>query len=152
MKLSLNREYAIRHLGVAALFFGLALYFLYDAVFVYPNLPPDGPHHTTVEFQYTSAALLALFAFVVAFRVFLNWRATLTWDDEQMTGSLTGGAPLKFVDIDHLAVGKWEPKQILVVHAKDGRRVALDAWHHAGARELAEKLLTHEPPFAATPV
>ncbi len=152
MKLSLNREYAIRHLGVAALFFGLALYFLYDAVFVYPNLPPDGPHHTTVEFQYTSAALLALFAFVVAFRVFLNWRATLTWDDEQMTGSLTGGAPLKFADIDHLAVGKWEPKQILVVHAKDGRRVALDAWHHAGARELAEKLLTHEPPFAATPV
>ena len=57
MKLSLNKEYAIRHLGVAALFFGLSLYFLYDAIFVYPYLPADGPHHTTVEFQYTSAAL-----------------------------------------------------------------------------------------------
>ena len=152
MKISLNREYAIRHLGVAILFFGLSLWFLYDAVFVYPNRPPDGTHHTTVEFQYTSAALLALVAFVVAFRVFLSWRATLTWDDEQMTGSLTGGAPLKFADIDHLAVGKWEPKQILVVHAKDGRHVTLDAWHHAGARELAEKLLAHEPPFAVSPV
>ena len=114
MKLSLNKEYAIRHLGVAALFFGLSLYFLYDAIFVYPYLPADGPHHTTVEFQYTSAALLALVAFVVAFRVFLNWRATLAWDDEQMTGTLTLGVPLKFADIDHLDVGKWDPKQILV--------------------------------------
>ena len=77
MKISLNKEYAIRHLGVAALFFGLSLYFLYDAIFVYPYLPADGTHHTTVEFQYSAAAALAIFAFVVAFRVFLNWRATL---------------------------------------------------------------------------
>ena len=152
MKLSLNREYAFRHLGVSILFFGLSLWFLYDAVFVYPNQQPDGTHHTSVEFQYSAAALLALFAFVVAFRVLRNRRATLEWDDEQMTGTLTLGAPLKFADIDHLDVGKWEPKQILVVHAKDGRRVTLDAWHHAGARELAEKLLAHEPPFAVSPV
>jgi len=152
MKISLNKEYAIRHLGVAALFTGLSLYFLYDAIFVYPYLPADGPHHTTVEFQYTSAALLALFAFVVAFRVFLNWRATLAWDDEQMSGSLTGGMPLRFDAIDHLVVGKWESKHILIVQAKDGRRVTLDAWHHAGAHELAEKLLAHEPPFVVSPV
>ena len=142
MKISLNKEYAIRHLGVAALFTGLSLYFLYDAIFVYPYLPADGAHHTTVEFQYSAAAALAIFAFVVAFRVFLNWRATLAWDDEQMCGTLTCNAPLRFDDIDHLDAEKWEPKQILVVHAKDGRRVTLDAWHHAGARALAEKLLT----------
>ncbi len=142
MKISLNKEYAIRHLGVAALFFGLSLYFLYDAIFVYPYLPADGAHHTTVEFQYSAAAALGLFAFVVAFRVFLNWRATLAWDDEQMMGTLTCNVPLRFDDIDHLDVEKWEPKQILVVHAKDGRRVTLDAWHHAGVRVLAEKLLT----------
>ena len=152
MKISLNKEYAIRHLGVAALFTGLSLWFLYDAIFVYPNQVADGTHHTTVEFQYSAAAALAIFAFVVAFRVFLNWRATLAWDDEQMTGTLTLGVPLKFADIDHLDVGKWDPKQILVVYAKDGRRVTLDAWHHAGARELAEKLLAHEPPFAVSPV
>ena len=152
MKFSLNKEYAVRHLGVAVLFFGLSLYFLYDAIFVYPYLPADGAHHTTVEFQYSSATLLALFAFVVAFRVFRNWRATLTWDDEQMVGTLTSGVPLKFADIDRLDVGKWEPKQILVVHAKDGRRVTLDAWHHVGANELAEKLLAHEPPFAVSSI
>ena len=152
MKISLNKEYAIRHLGVAALFFGLSLYFLYDAIFVYPYLPADGAHHTTVEFQYSSAALLALFAIVVAFRVFLNWRATLTWDDEQMVGTLTRGVTLKFADIEWLDVEKWESKQILVVHAKDGRSVTLDAWHHAGAGELAEKLLAHEPPFEVSPI
>ena len=102
--------------------------------------------------QYSAAAALAIFAFVVAFRVFLNWRATLTWDDGQMVGTLTSGVPLKFADVERLDVGKWEPKQILVVHAKDGRTVTLDAWHHAGARELAEKLLAHEPPFAVSPV
>lgn len=152
MKISLNKEYAIRHLGVAALFTGLSLWFLYDAIFVYPNQVADGTHHTTVEFQYSAAAALAIFAFVVAFRVFLNWRATLAWDDEQMTGTLTCNAPLRFDDIDHLDSAKWEPKQILVVHAKDGRRVTLDAWHHVGARELAEKLLAHDPPFAVPSV
>jgi len=152
MKISLNKEYAIRHLGVAALFTGLSLWFLYDAIFVYPNQVADGTHHTTVEFQYSAAAVLAIFAFVVAFRVFLNWRATLAWDDEQMTGTLTCNAPLRFADIDRLDVGKWEPKQILVVHAKDGRRVTLDAWHHVGANELAEKLLAHEPPFAVSSI
>lgn len=141
MKITLNREYAIRHLGVAALFAVLSLYFLYDAIFVYPYLPEDGTHHTTVEFQYSSAALLALFAFVVAFRVFLNWRKTLEWDDVQMTGTATLGAPLRFDAIERLDTSKWEHKQILKVFAKDGRRVTLDAWHHAGARELAEKLV-----------
>ncbi len=141
MKLTLNREYAIRHLGVAALFTGLSLWFLYDAIFVYPQHVNDGTHHTTVEFQYTSAALLAVFALIVAFRVFLSWKTKLEWDEEQMTGTPTLGVPLKFDAIDHLDTSKWEKKQILVVHAKDGRRVKLDAWHHAGARELAEKLI-----------
>lgn len=140
-KIALNREYAVRHLGVAALFFGLSLYFLYDAIFVYPYLPEDGAHHTTVEFQYTSAALLALFAFVVAFRVFLNWKRTLEWDDAQMVGSATLGVPLRFDAIDRLDTSKWEKKQILTAFAKDGRRVTLDAWHHSGARALAEKLI-----------
>ena len=140
-KIAINREYAVRHAGVAALFAGLSLYFLYDAIFVYPYLPEDGTHHTTVEFQYSSAALLALFAAIVAFRVFRSWKSTLEWDDAQMCGTLTRGAPLRFDEIERLDVSKWEKKQILVVHAKDGRRVTLDAWHHAGAKELAEKII-----------
>ena len=40
-------------------------------------------------------------------------------------------------DVDR---SRWEKKGILVVHAKDGRKVTLDAWHHAGVKELAERL------------
>ena len=141
MKISLNKEYATRHLGVATLFTGLALWFLYDAIFVYPNLPKDGPHHTTLEFQYSMAALLGLIAVVVAFRVFRCWKTTLEWDDVQMNGTATGARPLLFADVASLDDSRWKSKQILRVHAKDGRIVTLDAWHHVGARELAEKLL-----------
>ena len=84
MKLTLNREYAVRHLGVSALFVGLAGWFLYDAVFVYPYLPADGAHHTTVEFQYSFAALLATAAFCIAFRVWANRKRIVEWDDEKL--------------------------------------------------------------------
>ncbi len=142
MKLTLNREYAARHVGVAALFLGLAGWFLYDAVLVYPNLPADDTtHHTTVEFQYSFAALLGIAALVVAFRVWRSWRSTLEWDDEKMWGSLSGGRPLAFSDVERVDSSRWEAKGILTLVAKDGRRVTLDTWHHAGAAELAERFV-----------
>ena len=144
--ISLNREFAFRHLGVAILFAGLSLYFLYDAVFVYPNLPPDGPHHTTVEFQYTSAALLMAIAAIVAAGVLRTWRATLSWTEQAMEGNLVGNRPASFADVESLDTRRWRSKGILAVKFKDGRRLVLDTWHHAGARELAERLLAdHEP-------
>ena len=141
MKLTLNREYATRHLGVAALFLGLAGWFLYDAVFVYPNLPADGAHHTTVEFQYSFAGLLLFASMVIALRVWRNWKATLEWDDEKMWGSLTDGRPLAFADVDKVVDSRWAKKGILVVKAKDGRRVTLDAWHHNLDDALVQHLL-----------
>ena len=38
MKLTLNREFAFRHLGVAVLFFGLCCWFLYDGFVTYPKM------------------------------------------------------------------------------------------------------------------
>ena len=140
MKLSLNREYAMRHLGVAILMFGLGMYFLYDAIFVYPYLTEADGHHTTVEFQYSMAGILTLFAAVVGIRLFRNFKRTLEWDGEQMCGSLTGGVPVKFSDITHCDRRQWDSKGILVVYAKSGKHYVLDAWHHAGVKEL-EKLL-----------
>ena len=66
---------------------------------------------------------------------------TLEWDDEKMCGSLTGGKPLAFSDVSGVDDRRWEKKGILVVYANDGRRFTLDTWHHAGAKELAEKIL-----------
>jgi len=141
MKLTLNREYAIRHLGVAALFLGLAGWFLYDAVFVYPNLPTDGEHHTTVEFQYSFAAFLAFAAIVIAGRVWANWRTRIVaWDEARMWGPGVG-APLAFSEIVGVEDAQWEKKGVIVFLAKDGRRVKLDAWHHTGVKELVAKIL-----------
>ena len=141
MVLTLNREYAARHLGVAALFTALAGWFLHDAIFVYPNLPADGTHHTTVEFQYSFAALLGIAAIVIAVRVWANWKFKLEWDDEKVWGPSLGTAPLAFVDIAGVEDGQWERKGIIVFLAKDGRRLRLDSWHHAGVKELVGRIL-----------
>lgn len=141
MKLTLNREYAVRHLGVAALFAGLAGWFLYDAVFVYPYLPADGAHRTTVEFQYSFAALLATAAFCIALRVWTNARRVVEWDDGKLWGPGVGGAAIPFSDIVGVEDAQWARKGIIVFLAKDGRRIKLDAWHHAGVKALVEKLL-----------
>lgn len=141
MKLTLNREYAVRHLGVAALFAGLAGWFLYDAVFVYPYLPADGAHHTTVEFQYSFAALLATAAFCIAFRVWANRKRVVEWDDEKLWGPGAGDVETPFSEIVGVEDAQWARKGIIVFLVKDGRRIKLDAWHHAGVKELVAKIL-----------
>ena len=140
MKIGLNREYALRHLGVAALFACLALWFLYDAVFVYPNLPPDGGHHTTVAFQYSAAALLAAVSAVVALRVFLASRETLEWSNGILSGTIVGRDPV-FMNNVRIADRKlWERKNILRLVSSDGRVMDVDGWHHTGVDELAKAL------------
>ena len=148
MKLQLNREFAVRHLGVALLMTILCGWFLVDGAVVYPQ-KDDAYFETTLHTQkdraiarqYQFAGLTGLAAIIIALGVLRNRRRTLEWDETQMCGSLTGGRPLAFADVDRLDTRRWESKGILVVHAKDGRRVTLDAWHHTGVKELAAKLL-----------
>lgn len=148
MQLTLNREYAVRHLGVALLFIGLCGWFVYDGAVSYPR--KDEAYftetlHTTrdnaITRQFQFAGLSGLASLVIAFLVFRNWKATLSWDENEMTGSLTGGVPFAFSDIAGVNDSQWKRKGILVVLARDGRRVTLDSWHHAGAKELAEKII-----------
>ena len=156
MKLQLNREFAIRHIGVALLFLGLCGWFLYDGAVTYPKMDDakfteQVLHGKTGDFdelkrqaigrQYQFAGLCGLAALVIAAGVLRCRMQTLEWDDAQMAGSLTGGKPLAFSDIGGVDDRRWERKGILVVFAKDGRRFSLDTWHHLGARELAEKIL-----------
>ena len=147
MKLQLNREFALRHLGVALLMAGLCGWFLVDGAVVYPQRDDayfEEQLHTqkqrAIDRQFQFAALTGLAAIVIAFGVWRNRRRTLEWDDSQMCGSLTGGRPLAFADIESVDSRRWKSKGILVVHAKDGRRITLDAWHHTGVRELADRL------------
>jgi len=151
MKLQLNREFAMRHLGVAVLMAGLCGWFLYDGAIVYPQKDEayfETELHTqkqrAIDRQYQFAGLTGLAAIIIALGVLRNKRRTLEWDDNQMCGSLTGGKPLAFGDVARLDTAKWESKGILVVYAKDGRHFILDAWHHTGVKELAARLLPKE--------
>lgn len=156
MKLSLNREYAVRHLGVAALMAALCAWFVYDGAVAYPAMSdvdfkekvlhnldyPDFPkkRKETTDRQFQFAAIAGLAALVIAGGVWRAKRRIVEWDDSAMTGPATGGRPLAFSDVADVDRSRWEKKGILVVHAKDGRKVTLDAWHHAGVKELAERL------------
>lgn len=156
MKLQLNREFAMRHLGVAALFLGLCCWFLYDGAVTYPKMDDaafseqilhgrqgdfDKLKREAINRQYQFAGICGIVALLIAVGVGRCRLQTLEWDDEQMCGSLTGGKPLAFADVSGVDDRRWEKKGILVVYAKDGRRFTLDTWHHAGAKELAEKIL-----------
>ena len=148
MKLQLNREFAMRHLGVAVLMAGLCGWFLYDGAIVYPQ--KDDAYfeqlHTqkqrAIDRQFQFAGLTGLAAIIIALGVLRNKRRTLEWDEAQMCGTLTGGKPLAFAEVEGVDARRWKSKGILVVFAKDGRHFSLDTWHHVGAKELAEKLMS----------
>ena len=146
-RLALNREFAMRHLGVALLFAALCGWFLYDGAIKYPQR--DDAYfaevlHTkkaaAIERQYQFAFLAGLAAAAIALGVLRNKRRTLEWDGETMRGTLAGGRPLAFADVESVDWRRWKSKGIIVLRAKDGRRVVLDAWHHTGVSALAERL------------
>ena len=103
------------------------------------EIPPHWPHEIARQYQF--AGLCGFGSLLIAALVGLNWKRTLEWDDRSMNGTLTGGRPLEFADIVGVEDAQWEKKGIIVLLAKDGRRVALDAWHHAGVNELVAKIL-----------
>jgi len=164
MKLTLNRDYAFRHLAVAALLGAVAVWSVYDGAVKYPadnraweaqagttveaaladehrakdQMPPHAPYK--INEQFYQAGILALAALVIAGLVGLEARKTLAWDEKEMNGSLTCGKPLPFAEVKSCDWSKWESKRIVAVHAADGRAVKLDAWHHAGVTELAKLL------------
>ena len=159
MELKLNREFAMRHLGVAILFVALAGWFGYDGLVRYPSLPAHDiyvsieksePREGTdleafkqqkIKTQHGFALLTLLASAVIALGVLRSRRSTLTWDDREMCGTLTGGRPLAFSDIAGVEDGQWARKGIIVFVAKDGRRVKLDSWHHTGVDELVAKIV-----------
>lgn len=159
MELKLNREFAMRHLGVAALFVVLSCWFGYDGLVRYPSMsahdiyvsieksePGEGADleafkRQKIKTQHGFSLLCLLAGVVVSLGVLRNHRRSLRWDDREMCGTLTGGRPLAFSDIVGVEDGQWAKKGIIVFLAKDGRRVKLDAWHHAGVDELVAKIL-----------
>ena len=146
--LTLNREFAVRHLGVAALMLGLCLWFGYDGFVKYPATPAadlyrsierseppagydlDAFKRQKTQTQYGFAALALLAALVVGGHVAWLARFRFAYDD---TGFVVGsGVRRAFADVKKVDWKDWDKKGIVRL---DGLK--LDAWHHAGVKDVA---------------
>ncbi len=153
MKLKPNREFVVRHLGVALLMLGLGGYFAYDGLVGYPSQDAaelyraiegreageqmtraqlEAFKRQKIEAQYGFAILCLLAAGLIGAHLWSVARFDLEFDE---TGFVYRGRRCEFKDVKTVDRSNWEKKDILVV---DGIR--LDAWHHTGVKELAEKL------------
>ena len=138
--LKLNREFFVRHLGVALLMFGLGCWFGYDGYVSYPqqdeswfeerHLRRDNAIQRQKEFM----LLAFLAAAVIGGHLWGVSRLRFAFDDE---GFVHDGRRTAYGDIKEVDRSKWEKKGILKV---DG--ITLDAWHHTGVREFEKRLKT----------
>ena len=136
--LKLNREFFLRHLGVAVLFFGMSCWFGYDGYVAYPqhddewfetrHLKRDNAIQRQKEFM-----ILALVAsLVVGGHLLAVSRLRFSFDDD---GFEFNGKRTAFGDVKTVDRSKWEKKGIVKVNG-----ITLDAWHHVGVREFEKRL------------
>ena len=139
-KLSLNREFAARHLGVALVMLGLSGWFAYDGFVDYPSR--DDTWFETRHLQRDNAirrqkefSVLALVAaLAIAGHVWALSRFRFEYDDD---GFVCGGVKRKFADVKSIDWSKWEKKGIVKVDD-----IVLDSWHHTGVKDVAALLNT----------
>jgi len=150
MKLTLNREYATRHLFVVLLMTGLCCWFGYDGFVRYPATPAAELYESIegskplptcnlaafkkqkTQTQYGFTLLSGLAALIVGFRLLKSYRFEFDFDEE---GFVYRGKRHAYADIKTVDRSKWATKGILKV---DG--ITLDAWHHVGVKEFESKL------------
>ncbi len=141
-RLTLNREFAVRHLGVALLMLGLSGWFAYDGYVAYPAHDDEWFERqhlrresaTRRQREFMVLALVA--AVVIAGHVGAVARLDFSYDGD---GFECGGVRRRFADVKSVDWTKWERKGIVKV---DG--IVLDAWHHSGVRGVAEILRSLE--------
>ena len=137
-RLRLNREFAVRHLGVALLMLGLSGWFAYDGYVAYPERGDEWfeqqhlRKENAIRRQREFMVLAFIAAIVVAGHVGIVSTFDFSYDEE---GFACGGVSRKFADVKNVDWSKWETKGIVKV---DG--IVLDAWHHVGVRDVAKVL------------
>ena len=154
MQLTLNKDFARRHLFVTVLMFGMGCWFGYDGFVGYPatdaatlyrniegsdapegfNLEAFKKQKTQTQYGFTFLALLA--AAAVGGHLWAVSRFRFEFDDGGFTfeGRRHGYDEIKNVDRT-----LWEKKGIVTISG-DGFSVKLDAWHHTGVRDFHAKL------------
>ena len=152
---TLNREFFVRHLGVALLMAGLGCWFVYDGAVAYPAMDAvefcekyhknaenaEREKSEAIKRQYQFASLAFIAALAIGCHLLKVSKETLSWDGEKMCGTLTLGRDAFFKDVKAVDRRLWGKKGILRVTMADGRKITLDSWHHVEAKELAVGLL-----------
>lgn len=150
MKVTINKEYAMRHLFVVLLMTGLCCWFGYDGFVRYPQTPAaelyrsiegsEAPANYNLEAfkkqktqtQYGFTFLSGLAALVVGLRLLKSYTFKFEFDEESFVYQ---GKRRLYSDIRKIDRTQWATKGILKV---DG--ITLDAWHHLGVKEFEAKL------------
>lgn len=141
-RLKLNREFAVRHLGVALLMLGLSGWFAYDGYVAYPEhdeawFEQQHLHKESATRRQREFMVLALVAaLVIAGHVGLVARLDFSYDEN---GFVCGGVKRSFSEVKKVDWSKWDRKGIVKM---DG--IVLDAWHHVGVKGVAEILRARE--------
>jgi len=146
MKITLNPEYAKRHLFAVAVLIGLGLWFGYDGFVRYPALPAaelyrsiEGSEASSgvdleafkrqkTQTQYGFTFLCLIAGAVVGLRLWKSARLKVDFDE---TGYTVDGRRIAWPEVKDVDRSRWESKGIVKV---DG--LVLDAWHHRGVREF----------------
>lgn len=155
MKLSLNKEFFIRHLAVTLLMAGMGCWFGYDGYVGYPSQTPRQLYmaaHENAEPEseaaaqkfYDSAiprqkqfmAIAFLAALAIGGHLFAVSRLKVDFDGEGFTWK---GHRFAWADVKKVDDSQWEKKGISRVILEPGTLV-LDSWHHKGVKELHELL------------
>lgn len=158
MKITLNPDYARRHLFVTVLMLALGGWFGYDGLVTYPRMSAaelyrsiekaDPPAEWTAEklegfktqkthTQYGFATISLLAALIIGLRLKKSADFAFEFDE---TGFTSGGEKFTRADIAEVDRSAWEKKSIAVLKLKDGRSITLDAWHHLGVKDFLASL------------
>lgn len=154
-RLSLNAEYARRHLFTVLVTAALAVWFAYDGFVGYPATPAaelyrtiekaDAPAGLDLEafkrqktLTQIGFAFLSFFAaLVVGLRLLASVRFAFSYDDD---GFIWKGKRRPFGEVVRVDLSKWEKSQIATLVLESGPSVKLDAWHHLGVADVLEAL------------
>lgn len=155
MKLSLNKEFALRHLFVALLMAALGGWFGYDGYVTYPSMTArdlyvrchkgEQPADDLAAEKFSATAiprqkqfmfLCLLAAAVIGGHVLIVSRLDFSFDADGFTYR---GRYIPFLDVQSVDDAQWEKKGIVRLVASSCS-LTLDSWHHAGVKEFHARL------------
>lgn len=154
-KLSINTEYARRHLFAVLVTFGLALWFAYDGFVSYPATPAAELYKIIEKAEATAAVDLEAFkeqkifsqigfaalSFIASLTVFLRLLSSFlfkfSYDGKAFVWK---GKTYSYSDIKAVDLRLWSKKGIACLTLDDGAKITLDSWHHRSVGDFLESL------------